>query len=46
MSTQKRKFELFSRLQELGFTYEEALLADSKKKGLPFNRGKPILSSL
>lgn len=24
MSTQKRKFELFARLQELGFTYEEA----------------------
>lgn len=25
MSTQKRKFELFSRLQALGFTYEEAV---------------------
>ncbi len=24
MSTQKRKFELFARLQELGFTYDEA----------------------
>jgi hypothetical protein len=25
MSTQKQKFELFARLQELGFTYEEAV---------------------
>jgi len=25
MSTQKRKFELFSRLQAMGFTYEEAV---------------------
>ena len=24
MSTQKRKFELFARLTELGFTYDEA----------------------